>query len=199
MKTFLVKLKNLHIRAYLNLNDGSVKQKPKICRVQIWSDLSKHAIDTLKSLRENWGKNRFWKNAAWGKFLLLERWWWKPCGEFCLGAWVKNNRFSFLTPNVFFCNSKSINFFFLTHGGIYMFEKTFNKYCGERQTTIDSIVKWVRVSLRMILKYQGGNRQYARLPFCWSWTESWDNFRKRGDSRKWRRWFWNGGIGTSAH
>ena len=70
-----------------------------------------------------WGKNRSSENAAW------EEWVISFClgdndknlgGEFCLGVWVKTNRFNFLNHNVFASNLNTINLkLFCNHGGIY--------------------------------------------------------------------------------
>ena len=39
---------------------------------------------------------------------------------------------------------------------------------------------------------------YARLPFCWSWLEGWDIFRKDGAAENEGIDFEIGDIGTSA-
>ena len=62
----------------------------------------------------------------------------------------------------------------------------------ERYTSQGSIKIWEGVSLKLILKDYGGNRQYVSLPFCWSLT--WGLRVIIGGSRKWRRWIWNWGY-----
>ena len=48
LKMLLVKLKNLHTSAHLNLNYGTTKKKSK--RLQEWWNLSKLVTNTLSSL-----------------------------------------------------------------------------------------------------------------------------------------------------
>ena len=103
--------------------------------------------------------------------------------EFCLGAWVKLNRFNFLTHKCICSSLNTINLkLFGNHGGIYRFRRKFKKDSGE--------IKPLGVHRNMII----GNWQYVCLLFCWSWPKGWDNFQKREDSRKWGDWFWNSGY-----
>ena len=125
-------------------------------------------------------KMLFGRNAqfpsAWGIMM-------KPGGEFCLGAWIKLNRFNFLTYKCICSSLDTINLkLFSNHGVIYRFRRKFQKDSEE--------IKLLGVHRNMIID----NWQYVCLLFCLSWPKDWDNFQKRGDSRKWVDWFWNSGY-----
>ena len=92
--------------------------------------------------------------------------------KLCLGAWVKLNRFNFLTQK---CISSSFNTLNL---------KLFRNY-GGKSTNESGEKKPLGVHRYMIIL----NWQYFCLPFCWSWPKGWD--KKREDGRKWGYWFWN--------
>ena len=103
--------------------------------------------------------------------------------KLCLGAWVKLNRFNFLTQKCIWSSLNIINLKrFGNHSGIYKFRRKFKKDSRE--------IKPLGVHRNMII----GNWQYVCLLFCWSWPKGWDNFQKREDSRKWGDWFWNSGY-----
>ena len=104
----------------------------------------------------------------------------KTWGDFCSGAWVKLNRFNFLTHKCIYSSLNTINLkLFRNHDGRYRFSKKFMKDSGE--------IKPLGVHSNMII----GNWQYICLLFCWSWPKGRDNFQKREDSRKLRDWFWH--------
>ena len=68
------------------------------------------------------------------------------------GAWVKMPRFSAFNRNVSTINVE----IFPTHRGRYKFERKFNKYSGERESSKEFIEIWNDVSLRLILKDKDG-------------------------------------------
>ena len=140
VKMLLVKLKNLHTSACLNLNNDTTKQKPKMWRLQRRWNLSKLVTNTLASLilvifqLHNlpppfcWEKNRFSENVVRVKCVI----------SFCLGesfAWGHKQKLTdsiFWLTNVSSNNLNTINMeLFRNHEGIYRFHKKINKYSGE--------------------------------------------------------------------
>ena len=109
--------------------------------MQRWWDLSKLVTNTIANfgnffhfiiflLRIKYlQKMLFGRNgqfpSAWG--ILIKTW-----GRVLLGAWVKLNRFNFLTHKCICSSLNTINLkLFRNHGGIYRFRKKFKKDSGE--------------------------------------------------------------------
>ena len=97
------------------------------------------------------------------------------------------SRFNFFDSQMHFLFSNNLNTINLNpsfhYEAIYRFQRKLNKITGDRSTEI-----WEDVSLRVFLKYQGGN-QYFWLPFCWCWPRV-KIFEKQGN-RLIIHWFLN--------
>ena len=196
MKILLVKLKNLHTSACLQLN-YSTKKQTKNAKVANIVELIKTSDQTLVNFGNffNYNCNFYPLFLLRKKYLQKMLLWWngqsqsvweimtKTWGEFCLGAWVKLNRFNFSTHKCICSSLNTINLkLFPKQCEIYRFRRKFKKDSGD--------IKPLGVDRNMIID----NRQYICLLFCWFWPKGWDNFQKREDSKKCEDWFWNRGY-----
>ena len=97
VKILLVKLKNLHTSACLQLNCCTTKYKPKMWRLQIWWNSSKLVTNTLVNFGNCFnyiilspsfcsGKNAVWKKAISSENTVWEEW----AIPVCLGDNDKN-------------------------------------------------------------------------------------------------------------